>query len=75
MAGIIRSKRWEKLKDKSIVIGIINQGQVMAYDRNEDVRVIYDKGSNSVYLDNNKYYDLNDLALLILYFREYKDEV
>lgn len=75
MAGIIRSERWELLKDKGYVVVILNEGIVEILYRKKLQVISYHVEKNEVIFNTNDIFDLNDIALIILYLGEYKNEV
>lgn len=75
MAGIIKSERWELLKDKGYVVVILNKGIVEILYRKKLQVISYHVAKNEVIFNTNDIFDLNDIALIILYLGEYKNEV
>lgn len=75
MAGIIRSKRWELLKNKGYVVVILNKGIVEILYRKKLQVISYHVEKNEVIFNTNDIFDLNDIALIILYLGEYRNEV
>ena len=75
MAGIVRSKRWGLLKDKGYIVAILNKGIVEILYRKKLQVISYHVEKNEVIFNTNDIFDLNDIALIILYLGEYRNEV